>query len=191
MPWFKKSKSEAITRTQVVIPFKDSTDVPDKAYRASRCPPTDKLPDETPIEYVQRQIGGFYSTPFVNCLAGWSGLSPQVERPYPRTGSFNDYEMDLADRMVNKGMGDPEWDLTYMKQALQGWVSLKPAWDRGHTAAVCMSSDPIRANSKLTDLDVHCTSYDFHDMPAVSHQFPFLRINDKYVLKPLDFSQMN
>lgn len=34
--WFKKSKSKTITRSQVVIPFKDSTGVPDEAYRATQ-----------------------------------------------------------------------------------------------------------------------------------------------------------
>ena len=240
---FKNVKNDEPSGSKVVIPFRDSGDVPKEAFKSSLTS-TPGLPSqkEEPIEYVERQIGAFYTVPFVSCLAGWSeSLAPQISQPYPRSGSFEDYQMGFADRMIYKGMGDPDWDYSYMKQAFEGWKSLRATWDQGHKAVrlrstACLSVESRAAPCKTTDTDsddmlavasyVHLypdllTLADKSDdrrrsfadidkiktrqqsaqklsinlscpsVEAVANQFPFLRINDSYVLKPLDFAQMN
>ena len=118
---------------KVVIPFKTSDEVPKEAFKSSLSIPPKPLVGETPIQYVERVIGDFYTMPLVSCLAGWSeSLAPQVRNPFPRNGSFDPYHLGLADRLINQGMGDPVWDYAYMKQAFVGWKTLKSAWDRGH-----------------------------------------------------------
>ena len=90
------------------------------------------LPGETPVAFMYRNDQGFYVEPYVSNLAGWSEkMTPQIDTPYPRDGSFSDDGIDLAKSMVKEGWGDPKWDYKYMLKAYAVWKDFKKVWDEG------------------------------------------------------------
>ncbi|MGL5624643.1 hypothetical protein, partial [Cetobacterium sp.] len=85
-------------------------------------------PDETPASWMQHCGLTYYVTPYLDNLAGWTEATPQIP-PYPREGTFDPGYLASAYRMIYEGIGDPQWENSYMKECYGRWYDMKKIWD--------------------------------------------------------------
>ncbi|XP_046719928.1 uncharacterized protein LOC124395473 [Silurus meridionalis] len=85
-------------------------------------------PEETPSFWIQRCGLTYYVTPYLDNLAGWTEVTPHIP-PYPREGTFDPGYLASAYRMIYEGIGDPQWENSYMEESYGRWYDMKKIWD--------------------------------------------------------------
>ncbi|KAK3552162.1 hypothetical protein QTP86_003677 [Hemibagrus guttatus] len=108
-------------------------------------------PEETPRDWMEHCGFGYYCTPFVDNLAGWSESIPQMGN-FPRRGSFKPEYLGMAFRMIYEGQEDPGWNHPYTQESLQKWYDMKTIWDKylniKEHKALLAKMPPIKAGCK-------------------------------------------
>ena len=111
-------------------------------------------------------------------MAGWTeSMSLQIFYPYPRDKSFSNYHMNLCQRMLFNGMGDPMWNCSYIREGLTGWKKYKPLWDRLNLVVACVAevNDSPKGQQQDKNKPVSTLDEDEEDVEA-SKLYPYAQV---------------
>ena len=87
-------KGEPQAGSPQTIKYKTATIVDDYTTKLATGP----KPGETPVDFVNRTIGNYYTVPFISNVIEWTRSIDLTQ--YPKEGSFRDNHMRLCKLML-------------------------------------------------------------------------------------------